>query len=187
MTYDVDRVSHRMRIVARILWHVTAAACLPLFLASVALWWRGHQITETFRWADRRVWQCWMLGPGQVMYLRANSTGTLTPEKLHRQPERKGAMVTDVQWLVRDFGRFAGFAYGRAKAIDYHGWAVVIPMWFVCLVFAVPPGVRVVQWRKRRAARRGPGLCRKCGYDLRATPDRCPECGAEAMTGALMV
>ena len=35
-----------------------------------------------------------------------------------------------------------------------------------------------VRRRRRRSRRRAGGLCPTCGYDLLATPGRCPECGA---------
>ena len=53
--------------------------------------------------------------------------------------------------------------------------AVRVPTWFLTLALALLPLARA---RKcYRARRRLPGCCQHCGYDLRATPERCPECG----------
>ena len=54
---------------------------------------------------------------------------------------------------------------------------VIVPLWFVVTVTApAPVWWAVATARRRRRERRG--RCRRCGYDLRASPERCPECGA---------
>jgi hypothetical protein len=51
----------------------------------------------------------------------------------------------------------------------------VVPLWLPTLALAIAPvWLARHPWRRRR---RAPGLCPGCGYDLRGTPERCPECG----------
>lgn len=51
------------------------------------------------------------------------------------------------------------------------------PCWFVIVVTAAL-GV----WGIRRGQNRAAGSCYQCGYDMRATPARCPECGTIPVT-----
>lgn len=60
---------------------------------------------------------------------------------------------------------------------------VVIPYWFLC-VLTLLPVLRLSQVYARRWRRLKRGLCIECGYDLRASHDRCPECGAPLPEGA---
>jgi hypothetical protein len=74
--------------------------------------------------------------------------------------------------------------YGRGSAGVLVPWlesmsyeALIVPFWSLALLAMVYPalrGHRVVRGMLR--ARRG--QCIACGYDLRASPERCPECGA---------
>ena len=63
------------------------------------------------------------------------------------------------------------------------GWMLAIPYWAPLLFAAVLPAASLSGWRRRRRWMCA-GLCPSCGYDLRATPGRCPECGTPASAGA---
>src|SRR5688572_13035945 len=77
------------------------------------------------------------------------------------------------------------FGYG---IVDYHPTpgdlvmryrALTLPYWLFTLAFASPFLLMAWRhWRSRAARRIAAGLCPACGYDLRASGTRCPECGA---------
>ena len=64
-------------------------------------------------------------------------------------------------------------------------WAfryLTVPYWLLAAVFALLPAVWVRRRRRRALVRYRleRGLCGGCGYDLRSSTGRCPECGAPA-------
>lgn len=55
-------------------------------------------------------------------------------------------------------------------------YAVSVPHWIIAAALALLPAAKLMTITLRRRRKRA-GLCVVCGYDLRASPDRCPECG----------
>ena len=60
------------------------------------------------------------------------------------------------------------------------GNQISAPPWALVLLLAVTPPL-VHDLKNKRRGRAG-GLCPACGYDMRATPGRCPECGRAVAT-----
>jgi hypothetical protein len=172
--------------VRRHLLNLATAASAVLALAALALWVTGlfaaPRVDYAHRDPGRGVFSGWVVNSfaGQIGIYRTRSWG-------QRLAGQKG---TSWHWYavplryvpIRDrLGLVAPSYEYRDKPIAdetaLRFWGLTLPYWMLVLASAPLPVLRIARSR-RRARRRAQSRCQTCGYDLRATPDRCPECGA---------
>lgn len=97
--------------------------------------------------------------------------------------KRNLAMTQNFGYVVhqRDLlcTRDISHGFARPAGTRFVDHTVCLPLWFVMSVFGAYPTLAFIRGPLRRHRRRKRGLCLTCGYDLRGTPERCPECGSE--------
>jgi hypothetical protein len=163
------------------LLNVMAAISLVLCVATISAWVLSTQRADVIgAEADHSFIAA--QSQGSILF----GTGCLLDDNtsLHHRIEAR-LPIWNFAWgyVYGDMGDFiwlhGGFGFAREyyETINAQNWCLVFPHWSMVILTAILPSILVYRlWRGKHKLIRG--FCFACGYDLRATPDRCPECGS---------
>jgi hypothetical protein len=193
-----------MRRIARYTVNALTVLSLLLCLATIVLWvrsyWVGSYLRCVANWdpGHMQYQEDWtaMSCTGELNYcwsrqsLGPHPEMTIVPvSNTVRRFETPMTPSLRANWGRSIRVRYLGFGYSDHKSTRplslppnpaIHVFtlrAVAVPYWGVTVPLALLPGVRGLRrWRRRKALTGN--HCQVCNYDLRATPGRCPECGA---------
>jgi hypothetical protein len=116
-------------------------------------------------YADRR-------GKSKSLIAEAAIFSFLSPDAAERQEatfaRRLDRLLRQMERLDRDVG------------ISAEALALFVRFWLLVLLTAIWPSVWTFR-RVREHRRLKAGRCLSCGYDVRASPGRCPECGTSVI------
>ena len=161
-------------MVLRLCRNLAMAMALLLCVAVVVLWVRSHWVTDRFDHQRKEKLYSVMLHVGTVQLVQVDRASRGVPVGFYHSesPVWAGARWWNC-WATPSSVKGA-MGFGTVRGTYYR--VVVVPLWAVLIVTVVPAVLRLWSARTSRERKRL-GLCRACGYDLRASPGRCPECG----------
>ena len=165
-----------MRKLLRHLLLLASILCLLLCAGATWLWVRSYRGPEQVMWqtSGGRLFNV-ISGHGTVDFL-------VIPRWPQVEETRYSRWDPHVYYGTRYSKRVLGFGTDVIWP-EYGGRYVNVPHWFFVFIFSSTAFGLGRKWWKTRPRR--PGKCKVCGYDMRATPQRCPECGAAGLVPVL--
>jgi hypothetical protein len=182
--------------VKRLVRHLFTVGCVLSLLLGVAIciiWFRSYRMSEQINWSNDRGWRAIRSAEGSIVISMLIADWSNRPDLFHGpqyetdlpNPPFNYLMLLGGNWDDRNFNwEWHGLSWHHKRNTrqqTMHAQAF-IPCWSVVALTMLPPlawsGARL-RSRARRRRLKLMKLCASCGYDLRATPDRCPECGTQ--------
>jgi len=178
----------------RHLFTLLSLACLILCLGISVFWYRSYDRSERVMSRSASGSRNLYSRQGHLVFYMLHADWSNQPASFfgveydHDQPATPSNDLSMRSLLCTDtnstefFWQRGSFAWWeRRKPGGALYLMAVAPFWSLALLTGFFPVASLglhVRSRRRRARNKSRALCAVCSHDLRATPDRCPECGS---------
>lgn len=137
-------------------------------------------------WDENLLQTRWLLfryvdvDPAKPRPVPANNPISVAVHTLQQKPQ----LTREERAVLRRMQTQLAQMVQQSQIVHENFWEIVFPLWLVPAIFLAPVMMILIATFLRRHHRKRHGLCPVCGYDLRASPAKCPECGT-AMNRAM--